>query len=297
MYTFEISEQKPKEIFDIYLEFESQFGKVLYNSINDCSYLELVKFVDGDEDWFQTIPEFKVLNKRIKAEKVLEKQFDLLIESLIRHIDNQLTRYVSGQLSKFFNNSNLSYQSYHPTERSKKLSETILINVYHMTGQETIDEDLKEFGKHSKKIYAEKYEDFQQEVQKLADAYSKFTASTEPNKSTFNKSILLEYGFYELGKVKTLSVDGQNQLLELILSNDLPYKIAMFDYLGFLLVLFKKLKTKENTYALLSKWFNITERKIKGNCLVLNANSTDNREVYKAGEYILTVKEDFLKIV
>ena len=71
----------------------------------------------------------------------------------------------------------------------------------------------------------------------------------------------------------------------------------MFDHLGFLVFLNKELKTKENTYALLSKWFNITERTIKGNCLVLNANSTDNREVYKADEYILTVKEDFLKIV
>jgi hypothetical protein len=297
MYTFEISEQKPKELFDIYLEFESQFGIVLYNSINDCSYLELVKFGEGDEDWKPTIPKVEILNKKIKANNILEKHFDLMINSLLQHIDNQLTQYVSGQLSKFFNNSNLSYQNYHPIERSKKLSETILIYVYNMTGHETIDEDLKEFGQHSKKIYAEKYEDFQHEVKKLADAYSKFTASTEPDKSTFNKSILLEYGFYELGKVKTLSVNGQNQLLELILSNDLPYKIAMFDHLGFLVFLNKELKTKENTYALLSKWFNITERTIKGNCLVLNANSTDNREVYKADEYILTVKEDFLKIV
>lgn len=297
MYTFEISEQKPKELFDIYLEFESQFGKVLYNSINDCSYLELVKFGEGDEDWIPTIPKVEILNKKIKANNILEKHFDLMINSLVQHIDNQLTHYVSGQLSKFFNNSNVFYQNHNPAKRSKELSETIYSYVSMMSGQEDLDEHFKELGQHSKKIYAEKYEDFQHEVQKLADSYSKFTASTETDKSTFNKSTLLEYGFYELGKVKTLSVNGKNQLLELILSNDLPYKIAMFDHLGFLVFLNKELKTKEKTYALLSKWFNITERTIKGNCLVLNANSTDNREVYKADEYILTVKEDFLKIV
>jgi hypothetical protein len=296
MYKFEISEQKSKELIDIHIEFETQFGNVLYNSINDCSYLELIKFGEGDEDWFQTIPEVKVLNKRIKTERVLEKHFDLLIESLIQHIDNQLTQYVSGQLSKFFNNSNLTYQKYHPVERSKELSETIFTYVFNMTGQETIDQDFKEFGQHSKKIYAEKYDDFHQEVQNLADAYSKFTIKTDPLKSTFNKSILLEYGFYELEKVKTLSVIGQTQLLEMILSNDLPYKIAMFDYLGFLPLLFKKLKTKENAYRLLSIWFNIDLRTVKGNCLVLNPGSSEDRSKYTADKSIRTVKKHFLKI-
>jgi hypothetical protein len=296
MYKFEISEQKPKELFDIYLEFEIQFGKVLYNSINDCSYLDLVEFVDGEKDWIPTIPDVKVLNSKIREEKIFEKHFDLLIKSLIQHIDDQLTNYVSGQLSKFFNNNNQSYQKYHPTERSKELSNKIIVYVFNMTGQETIDQDYKELGQHSKKIYAEKYEDFRQEIQYLAEAYSKFTTKIDLNKSTFNKSILLEYGFYELEKVNTLSVIGQTQLLEMILSNDLPYKIAMFDYLDFLPLLFKKSKTKENAYRLLSNWFNIDLRTVKGNCLVLNPGSSEDRSKYTADKSLHTVKKDFLKI-
>jgi len=104
-----------------------------------------------------------------------------------------------------------------------------------------------------------------------------------------------EYGFFELEKVKGLSNDNQIELLKLL--GEIPYTIAMFEYLGFLQYLMKNhFRTQTERNERLSKWLEVTDRRIKGNINVLNEKSEENRATYTAHNYKEKVKEDYKKL-
>lgn len=103
-----------------------------------------------------------------------------------------------------------------------------------------------------------------------------------------------KYGFFELSKVKQLSEPNKQSLIELISTNDLPYSIAMFEYLGFL----KHLKAEHYTtdyklFIAVAKWFDVAERAVKGNIYVLNEHSKENRTRYTADQQKQTVQKDY----
>jgi hypothetical protein len=111
------------------------------------------------------------------------------------------------------------------------------------------------------------------------------------------KAELGKYGFFELTKVKQLSEPNKQSLIELISTNDLPYSIAMFEYLGFL----KHLKTEHFTtdyklFKAVANWFGIAERAVKGNIYVLNEHSKENRTRYTADQQKRTVQKDYEKL-
>lgn len=111
------------------------------------------------------------------------------------------------------------------------------------------------------------------------------------------KAELGKYGFFELSKVKQLSEPNKQSLIELISTNDLPYSIAMFEYLGFL----KHLKAEHFTtdyklFKAVAKWFEVAERAVKGNIYVLNEHSKENRTRYTADQQKQTVQKDYEKI-
>lgn len=116
-------------------------------------------------------------------------------------------------------------------------------------------------------------------------------------KSDKLKTELSKYGFFELSKVKQLSEPNKQSLIELISTNDLPYRIAMFDYLGFL----KHLKTEHlgTDYKLfkeVAKWFDVAERAVKGNIYVLNEVSKENTTRYTAHQQKQTVQKEYEKL-
>ena len=100
------------------------------------------------------------------------------------------------------------------------------------------------------------------------------TSNSSYSKYESLKTNLYNNGFYELTKVKSLSHDGQSKLIDLLVLNDTPYNVAMFDFLGF----FKQL-TNENRFtntkihSIVSSWFDTTPQTIKCNMLVLNERS------------------------
>ena len=111
------------------------------------------------------------------------------------------------------------------------------------------------------------------------------------------KAELGKYGFFELPKVKQLSEPNKQNLVELISTNDLPYSIAMFEYLGFL----KHLRAEHFTtdyklFKAVARWFGITERAVKGNIYVLNEHSKENRTRYTADQQKQTVQKDYEKL-
>lgn len=107
---------------------------------------------------------------------------------------------------------------------------------------------------------------------------------------------LHEYGFFELSKVRELASYKIKDLVDLIRKNSIPYKIAMFEYLGFIELIDKRLNriiTKRN--RVISKWFNSDKngRTVKGNISSLFAKSNEDKERYTAHLHKQTVEKDY----
>jgi hypothetical protein len=115
-------------------------------------------------------------------------------------------------------------------------------------------------------------------------------------KSDKLKAKLKKYGFYKLTSVNQLSEMNKQKLVELINSKPLPYRIAMFDNLGFLRYLAKEhFLIKHKLYKEVSLWFNSDKdgRAVKGNISSLLPNTTENLNRYTAHNYKETVKKDY----
>ena len=108
------------------------------------------------------------------------------------------------------------------------------------------------------------------------------------------KNRLREYHFFELSKVKQLSNSGQDKLIESINTNEVPYNIAMFNYLGFLDFILKQFsETINDRNNIFAEILHTTTRNIKGNINILNANSKENKERFKAYNYIEITQKDY----
>lgn len=123
---------------------------------------------------------------------------------------------------------------------------------------------------------------------------SVFSLTSTETKTDKLKIELGKYGFFELSKVKQLSEPNKQRLTELINTNDLPYSIAMFEYLGFL----KHLKAEHFTtdyklFKAVANWFEVAERAVKGNIYVLNEFSKENRTRYTADQQKQKVQKDY----
>lgn len=148
-----------------------------------------------------------------------------------------------------------------------------------------------------RKILKEWYKDekiFIDEITPLLKALPPQQTETKTDKL---KAELGKYGFFELSKVKQLSEPNKQSLIELISTNNLPYSIAMFEYLGFLKYLkTEHLKTDYKLFKEVSKWFDVTDRAVKGNIYVLNEFSKENRTRYTADQQKQTVQKDYEKL-
>jgi len=115
-----------------------------------------------------------------------------------------------------------------------------------------------------------------------------------PTKAEILKEQLSQYGFFELLKVKQLSDPNKQQLFESISTNDLPYNIAMFDYLEFIKHLRSEYFTSDyKLFIAVANWFQVDERAVKGNIYVLKAKSKENRGRYTADQQKQKVQKDY----
>lgn len=104
------------------------------------------------------------------------------------------------------------------------------------------------------------------------------------------------FGFFELEKVVILS-DMQG-LIGLLTKEELPYRIAMLDFLGFTKHLSTKYTTKKECHIKLGGILGtekepIAERTIKGNLSTLGEHSTEDRKRYTAHLHKERVKIDY----
>ena len=120
----------------------------------------------------------------------------------------------------------------------------------------------------------------------------------EPNENEIKSEILhnslLKYGFFNLSKVKILTQKNQSKLLEYLCSNQVPYCIAMFDFLDFLSYLEKNhFNKKKDLFKPLAELLESNERTVKGNIYALDEYSNENRIRYSSAKYKEKVINDY----
>ena len=79
-------------------------------------------------------------------------------------------------------------------------------------------------------------------------------------------------------------------------NENLPYKIALLNEIGFFEMESIKNLTKQSQYKIISKLTGGTIRTIKGNVLVLNPNSNEDASRYTSNNYVDIVKLDLNKL-
>jgi len=102
------------------------------------------------------------------------------------------------------------------------------------------------------------------------------------------KNNLNKYNFNDLEKVKN---KNENQIIDLIQKNQIPFQIAFLDYLGFIKNLrnnFCESVTQKELHKLLAKILDTNERAIKGNINGLRSEKSTDRKRYTA--YLHTEK-------
>lgn len=98
---------------------------------------------------------------------------------------------------------------------------------------------------------------------------------------------LAKYGFLQLDSIKRYSSEGQNKVLELMASKDIPFAIALLDQLDFIAHVSNNVfKTKVEMHKKLAAILKCPERTIKGNINVLNGVSKEDRLRYTAHLHI-----------
>jgi len=113
------------------------------------------------------------------------------------------------------------------------------------------------------------------------------------------KQALLENGFFNLPKVIELNEQSKGELVKLICVNDVPYKIAMFDFLSFIdYFLTEYAATRTEMYKKFAEIFcagnrPVSERTIQGNINDLSKNSANRDPRYTASIHREEVKNHY----
>jgi len=105
------------------------------------------------------------------------------------------------------------------------------------------------------------------------------------------------YQFIELPKYKALSQKNQIQIVNHIMSETVPYAVAMLDFLEYPKHLTNKYNLpKEKQYSHIAYCLNTSTRLIKGNFLVLNPASKEDRLRYTAPDFLNAVKTFYFSL-
>jgi hypothetical protein len=123
-------------------------------------------------------------------------------------------------------------------------------------------------------------------VQQKEDNYVRFMREVE------------QYKFSELPKYKALSTKNQMRLISQILESSIPQAVAMLSFLEFpnhLKTMFSM--NKEKQYHHIAKSLKASVRSVKGNFLVLDPESNEDRFKYTANEHEEKVRDLYISLL
>lgn len=139
----------------------------------------------------------------------------------------------------------------------------------------------------------------QETYSRKTEANVEIQTDTEKKESELTAKIerlnieLSKYGCWELEMTKELSDEQKEKFLTLLVINDLPYQIAMLEFIGFIGAFQRNYcKTKGESFDKLSSILNKSSRTIGGNIRSFNPHSND-RDKYSAYQHIDDVTRDF----
>jgi hypothetical protein len=141
------------------------------------------------------------------------------------------------------------------------------------------------------------------EIENLIDNEEKDASEVIEEANEKMKKVLYaefkRYGFFDLPKVKNLSDSNKEKLIESINKNQLPCKIAMIDYLGFISHLeMNHFDSKAEMHKKIAKWFCSDKlgRSVRGNINSLSKKSKENKTRYTAYKCLKEVKNFYIKL-
>jgi hypothetical protein len=136
------------------------------------------------------------------------------------------------------------------------------------------------------------------EIQQVLEKEETYAIHYAQEKYTVFMKNVNPYRFNELPKLTALNDTAKNSLIKELVENPLHYSVAMLSFLGYIDTLKKSYSlNKEKIYSHIAKVLNTDVRTVKGNCLVLNPNSKEDRYKYQAEDYIEKVEEDYKKLL
>jgi hypothetical protein len=265
---------------------------------NICSQYETV--------FFSCINDLQLTRKNTEYfESILKDNID----QVISQVNRQLEKYRKPKRISFITEQRQNFKDFLPRKRKEALYKRYLLwNV--SSGDERILDDNYEhneyhlgYFKNVFSVYENYYDNLKEKSNNLFELYI-INTSTESERHPILRaenlrSNVLEFGFFELPKVKCLSESNKEELVNLISTKRMPYSIAMIDYLEFLKHLEKEhFKTKDKLHEKVATWFNLgkNKRAVKGNINVLSEHSTDNKTRYTSYLHKETVKKDYQKL-
>lgn len=155
------------------------------------------------------------------------------------------------------------------------------------------ENDIQEYINMSNTVFSIAYSHISANIT-LEEYFKSFSNEVKPSETIYVKSEkdritrietykngLGTFGFFELEKVKLLSDEKKQELLNTLLNSKVPYKIAMLDYLEFINYLLRYHFTrKEDMYDTLTEILGGERTAVKKSWLSLNPKSKEKR--YKA---------------
>jgi len=266
---------------------------------------KLVTDIDTGESWYEEIPidlcnEIKAAQKNIRGERVggsfksmkdsFEEKFNqspskkTLLKGEINYIKYLFGLKKKVDLNRFpqINNTMLSwFRSLFPKIESNE-------NEFHLTNPNDTLKDSWYVRVKASILYLEW-------LKKLQNPKSTDHAENETKYEKL-KSAITVFGFSKLNKVKALQESNQVKLIELISDNELPYQIAMLDYLGFIYHIQKNFiegtkKMQREISRILGS--DTDGRSVRGNISALVKKPQDKKPRYTAHLHKETVEKDY----
>ena len=211
------------------------------------------------------------------------KNHNLMLEDLV-NLEIELVNQIEDDINNYNENGSweFDFEEYEKYIESNRAIEE-LFNISQLLVQLNRLEMFQEF-------LIEKEKSISDDNQLTVTASTKKTET----KTERLKAELFKFDFFEISKVKSLSHDSQSKLLDLLILNDIPYIVAMLDYLGF----FKHLTNEHGLannkiHSKISPVFDTSPQTIKGNMLALNEYSTIDKDRYTSHKHKEKVKIDY----
>lgn len=301
MFKFDKTESTPRSLSNIFLEFEGQFGLLVHWTIEDATEFGIELDQNGEEYPSPINMTWEKIFEKIKNEKIMEKLFDELINTIYSHINEQLKKCNDWECASFFYSNNLFFEEFKPEKRIKEINIGFFEGLAGCSYEVILDEIQTELMKHSIDTYNTYFHKIYDRFKEFETIFSKVNGNINHHSNSkiaikSKRALLQDIHFFELNSVRELTFEKQEQLITLLSAKKTPYQVALLDHLGLFDFLEKTVFPKSRIFQIVASTLEVSARSLKGNYYVLNENSTENRERYSSYLHKGKVKKDLEKI-